>query len=604
DGKQIDLTEISNDVLETSQVRYSFEFDEKKLVIEGQARLNYFRPQEKTERYRFSRLVEDNGEAFFQYLANNKKAHSYNLAKPKTPGWFIQYRRELSFDEIDKIEMNANPGRFKGRIDSFDLSAEEGKQLSAFDKISEYRGYIKDLSGISVYRDGFGIRVDRDWLGLGQQSTSGKSYYGLRINNVLGYIALSARENGNLEETTDREGFVVNSYYENFYKILQKFVNFTAEGQQFLRREWNNYRNLQDEKVAKVKGPANAPEQLSKRIKESTAKARGFKEPIQKTLNSLSQKSEKARRVIASLPAKSQGSSRDLKRLTGAVEELSNATNDALDIISKLQGYLDEIDNLAYVETVLDNQIKRLREQLEQIYELVSLGLTAEARSHELHNVDDRFEKQTVEFLNHHKKQPAKDAKTVTFAENMRTGINALRKQLAHLAPSLKYVREKKEHIDLLSFCSKDLAGYHNESSGKDKITVNIESTGNGNFSVHMNRGKLLQVFDNLILNSRYWLHEDIRMEYITQGDITVTISKPFVRVTDNGRGILPLVEATLFEPFITTKTRGEGRGLGLFIVQQLLDSEGCVISLLPERNSNDRPYIFEIDFSGRTDER
>ena len=101
------------------------------------------------------------------------------------------------------------------------------------------------------------------------------------------------------------------------------------------------------------------------------------------------------------------------------------------------------------------------------------------------------------------------------------------------------------------------------------------------------------------MLNSEYWLREDMRLQSINKGIITIDIDKPRVRICDNGRGIDPSIELTLFEPFVTTKGTGKGRGLGLFVVQQFLDSEGCSIMLLPDRNEKDRLYIFEIDFTG-----
>ena len=67
----------------------------------------------------------------------------------------------------------------------------------------------------------------------------------------------------------------------------------------------------------------------------------------------------------------------------------------------------------------------------------------------------------------------------------------------------------------------------------------------------------------------------------------------------DNGRGVEEGVEESLFEPFVTTKRSGGGRGLGLFVVRQLLDSESCGILLLPDRNARGRRYAFELDFSG-----
>ena len=54
-----------------------------------------------------------------------------------------------------------------------------------------------------------------------------------------------------------------------------------------------------------------------------------------------------------------------------------------------------------------------------------------------------------------------------------------------------------------------------------------------------------------------------------------------------------------MFEPFISAKRRGKGRGLGLFINQQLLDSEGCEVELLLDRNEFNRFYKFQIDFRG-----
>lgn len=66
----------------------------------------------------------------------------------------------------------------------------------------------------------------------------------------------------------------------------------------------------------------------------------------------------------------------------------------------------------------------------------------------------------------------------------------------------------------------------------------------------------------------------------------------------DNGYGISPAIENMLFEPFVTTKPKGEGRGLGLFIIQQLLDSSKCTIALEPFRNEHGRKYIFAINFS------
>jgi signal transduction histidine kinase len=118
-----------------------------------------------------------------------------------------------------------------------------------------------------------------------------------------------------------------------------------------------------------------------------------------------------------------------------------------------------------------------------------------------------------------------------------------------------------------------------------------------------MNKGKLTQVIDNLVLNSEYWLKEDIAQKRIDDGTITMDVSRPFIRIYDDGSGIDPSVEHALFEPFVSAKAKGQGRGLGLFIVKQLLDSEGCNIGLVPERNRRRRLFKFQIDLRGASNE-
>jgi signal transduction histidine kinase len=114
-----------------------------------------------------------------------------------------------------------------------------------------------------------------------------------------------------------------------------------------------------------------------------------------------------------------------------------------------------------------------------------------------------------------------------------------------------------------------------------------------------MNRGKLLQIFDNLLINSEYWLEQDQRLGRVDDGVVTITIDAPTVTIKDNGRGIDRQVESSLFQPFVTRKPRGEGRGLGLFILRQLLEAEGCEIDLGAVRNKGGRLYEFVVDFTG-----
>ena len=84
-----------------------------------------------------------------------------------------------------------------------------------------------------MYRDGFGVRVDEDGLGLGEQwDSSGGSYYSLRPGNVIGYVSISANLNAALEETTNREAFRDTPAYRNFLLIMRAWAAYAARVQE------------------------------------------------------------------------------------------------------------------------------------------------------------------------------------------------------------------------------------------------------------------------------------------------------------------------------------------------------------------------------------
>jgi signal transduction histidine kinase len=52
------------------------------------------------------------------------------------------------------------------------------------------------------------------------------------------------------------------------------------------------------------------------------------------------------------------------------------------------------------------------------------------------------------------------------------------------------------------------------------------------------------------------------------------------VAIQDSGPGIPPDIAARIFEPFYTTKVKGEGTGLGLSISARIVEKHGGKISV------------------------
>jgi len=604
DGKEIELAEVSNRVRAGAQLRYTLSFDEEHFCIDGRARLDFIRPNSKKEAAAFEQLVgEDGGESFYAFLAKQKKADLFRVRLDKAKSWFVTFGCRRKFDEMPEIEREisnsggqkraVSPGPFSAEIDAFDLGAESVRRQNTFDIASEYRQLIKDLSGVRIYRDGFGVRAEQDWLGLGKQWTAGGSYYGLKPENTLGFVAITAKDNAALVETTDREGFKDTQAYRNFVRLFQEFTKFAHDAQEFLRRSWNDYRKEHERELAGVATDATA-ESLAEQVNTGLKNVASYKKPLEHIRSKLDQARSESEKTLKSIRDSAPNNSQLAKKVEQAQSNLDLRIDQVQEMAADLTSKVESTSNLQDVNRVLQGQIGTIQDQLELSVEAMSLGLTAETLVHEIANIVDRLADRTKAIASHLSRKKITDVKLLSYVEHVRSTANGLRRQLGHLTPSLKYARTRRDEIYLPDFCG-ELADYHNTRLQDRNIQVRVQEQ--SPFTVRINQGKLTQVLDNLILNSDYWLRQDIESESIDEGVITLRISEPFVRVSDNGMGIDPSVETSLFEPFVSHKKNG--RGLGLYVAQQLLDAEGCSISVKRRRNDVGRLYIFEIDLSG-----
>jgi len=600
DGKVIDLIEISDSVRNNSLLRYKINFDENNLLVSGETKLDYFLPNKKDDIIVFhDTVIKDNGVNFFKFLEKQKYSNIYKIKRSTSKKWFIEFKFEKTFSEIDKVEYIdndkiANPGSFFGEVDAFNLNLYDEEQ-HIFDQKSEYRDIIKKMSGIRVFRDGFAIRVDADWLGLGKQQTIGGSFYGLRPLNTLGFISLTARNNMKLEETTDREGFKDTSYYRNFFLLLSEFIKFSGKIQEDLRRSWNEFRKEYQESSSGVDTKDTIAD-ITKTIKKVLAEASNHEKSIHIFKKQISKTESASTKIAETLVKKKEVPSELREQTTDLLNQFKPILNESKNNLDRMGDYLSELNSLKNLPNIIDGRIENLHQQMEIMYESVALGLTAEALAHEINNITDHLTVRSKAIKVDLSKRKITDGNVLEYIEYVYSAVMALQKQMSFLSPTLRFVREKRTEIVIDDFIN-EIIIYFIERWDNIPISIRVIKKSNIPFTVRINKGKLIQIIDNLILNSEYWLKEDIRQGNISEGIINIFISPPYIDISDNGRGIDPNVEMTLFDPFVTTKAKG--RGLGLFIVKQFLSSEGCNIELLPERNEKKHLYKFQLDLKG-----
>ncbi|QHC83721.1 hypothetical protein AS589_02430 [Empedobacter brevis] len=595
-GISVDLDKSNEDLRDFAISRFEFDFNGKILEIKGKTKLTKFIGNNRDD---FNNYLEiDSGKKFYDFL---QKKYS-DIKKTPTP-FFIEFEKKFDFNrDIGGLEVfdgeRANPGAFNGIIDEFTydnwLSSDENLK-EIFGKLSNYREFAQSQAGIKLFRNGFAVKpfgIDGDdWLRLRESQTFASSYYPLRPANVLGYFAIDEGENRELKDKTDREGLVSNPYSRNFFELAFFIRDEINRYQENIRRTYNEFLKAYKTENSGIKTVSQAFNQL----KDTKSKSEEVKDDFKKSKSLVSQSIkalDNTSKIVKNDPLFTTDLEKETaQRIDSLTEELKTIEN----TLERLEIVISKTEKLNEVIDILEPKIQILEEQLTNFSELASLGLTAESVSHEFASIADRLAEKASFYATKLQAKKLNDSDIYVFIEYINTTVNGLKIQLKHLDPTLKYNREKKSSFKLSDFF-KDEKDYYNNRFEKQQIEFSILNE--NDFSVTINRGKLVQIIDNLLNNSEYWLVERKKNEPKFSPSIIIKIEAPWIYISDNGYGISPAVENQVFEPFVTTKPKGEGRGLGLFIIQQLLDSSGCTIALEPTRNEHKRKYIFAINLS------
>ncbi len=151
------------------------------------------------------------------------------------------YRVEAEFDGSQGIAIRLNGGRavkqswtgdeplgcgpVRVRLYAFDLETEA---LARLGPRTDVRAWLKEWSGVSIYRDSFRVwpygEPHDDWLRLDQRRINNPV---MRVSNnqIVGFVEISGDANFELRDQTNREGLLHNPAFAD----LQRFVLHTMQ---------------------------------------------------------------------------------------------------------------------------------------------------------------------------------------------------------------------------------------------------------------------------------------------------------------------------------------------------------------------------------------
>jgi hypothetical protein len=294
---------------------------------------------------------------------------------------------------------------------------------------------IKSMSGIAILRDGFRVRSQGDWLGLSSGMTSG-STYNMRVDNTVGYFALTGEKNYLLTEKSDREGFVEDAVYRGFYEIANKCKSFSNDALEQVRRALDDY--TRGKVLPKGAPTAPTPEASFQVVEQNLRSAR------------------EARAEADSATAKLQA---EIAKLEGdASGGSSGATTRALKVASTAVRAMEAVRSKLTSGTLPDFDLIRLKQEFDirseqtlSLLESAAVGLSARGLAHELrtHLTEIRQRVSSIEKVA--KKGSANAENIIANLRSIRASCSAISNAAALIDPMLPRARSAKQVIDLKS---------------------------------------------------------------------------------------------------------------------------------------------------------
>jgi PAS domain S-box-containing protein len=138
---------------------------------------------------------------------------------------------------------------------------------------------------------------------------------------------------------------------------------------------------------------------------------------------------------------------------------------------------------------------------------------------------------------------------------------------------SFSYVTEGRPMLlDVQQLLESAIRMAHHEIRHRARVTRRFARTP----GVMATDGRLGQVFLNLIVNAAQAIPEgDVAGNEIVVATGVDASGRVVVEITDTGAGIAPEIMQKIFDPFMTTKARGMGTGLGLYICRNVVTALG-----------------------------
>ena len=295
------------------------------------------------------------------------------------------------------------------------------------------------------------------------------------------------------------------------------------------------------------------------------------------------------------------GALEDFKNLATAATEIFNteikidknklelkrnvAFQDSNSLVTKsyqaLEKSLEKIDNRDVLEKAnnffdtVQKHSSVMKDRMETVEDLAGLGMAVEKASHDALMLLAKMRGNIKDFQKKAKNKDFKNEELIKLLNELDENLNIVYDEMQVIQPLFKIQRKAIQDVSVYDNIEKVVKYFRRELENK----ISVQIIKDKDIVVTTNNGLILQVLINLLDNAIYWVNrtEKKKMEIafkINSKDNTLTVA-------DNGPGIRKDVEPLIFNEFFSLKS--DGRGLGLYIVKEILLRINAEISIIHE---------------------
>ena len=453
----------------------------------------------------------------------------------------------LDRDELESTLIGKDTGLDTTALDtvgpfSFEAHWFNRQRFRAIDGIGD-REFVRQLhaqwTGIRLYRDGLRVYP----YGSEEDDWLGLDRYAMRargytLNKLqfIGHVDIGRMSNPELTDQTNREGLRETPEQ----RVLLDVLRFVVQDQ--LRAEMIRVERHYKPKRVRLPAVKDEVRHLQRRARTAVAALRKMR-----------------------LPSEDQ------------------------ETVTNLQQLLREFSDFA---SRAHERIAEVESDAQRMIDLAGVGLLVEVVAHEL----ARTSENALYNLNVLQREAPSNIRA-NF-ESLRSSMNSISKRLRVLDPLSASGRQRRENFDLHALL-RDTAEAHSAQFKRHHITVQL-ALPDDPVVVHAVKGMVVQVLENLIANSVYWLDLERKRRAKFQPTITIGLhASTLITFEDNGPGISLRYAERVFELFFSLKEKSKRRGMGLYIARECAQFNGGSLTLDPETNDRGKLSRFTYAVTG-----